>query len=68
MGQSLKPIPIFSDQIELDVHTASYRSHLGHTAICHFADGQPVNVWQIEETGEYYVKRKDGAFMQGQEI
>lgn len=68
MGTTLKPIPFFSDQIELDVHTATFGMHMGHTAICHFCEGQPVSLYQIEETGEYYVKRADGAFMQGPEI
>lgn len=68
MGTSLKAVPFFSDAIELDVHTAKYRHHMGHTSIREFADGQPVSLYEVEETGEYLAKRADGAFMQGQEI
>jgi hypothetical protein len=69
MGYSVKSIPFFSDAIELDVHTATYAQDLGHTALCHFANGSPLRLEQVEETGEYIATRtRDGAFIHGAEI
>lgn len=68
MGTTTVSIPFFSDQIELDVHSATYAEHIGHTALCHFAAGQRLSLEEIQETGEYIARRQDGAFIHGQEI
>lgn len=68
MGISTVSIPFFSDQIELDVHTATHVEHMWHTSLEYFADGQPLRLEQVQETGEFIATRADGAFIHGQEI
>jgi hypothetical protein len=69
MGYSTRSVPIFTDNITLDVHTATYVEHLlSEISLAYFADGQPLALDQVCETGEYIATRKDGAFIQGMEI
>lgn len=71
MSKSYTPIMFFSDEIEVDAHSATYPEHLGHTSIRYFADGQPVSLSQCDETGEYLVEKgkyPNIVFMEGQEI
>ena len=68
MGYSVKAIPFFTDDIELDVHTATYPEHLGHTSIRDFCAGEACSLEQVEETGEYIVRKAGQVFMQGAEI
>ena len=65
MGMSTKQISVFMDLITLDVHTATYAEHLAPVTLAKFAEGQPLSLDQVLETGEYIATRKDGAFIQG---
>jgi len=75
MGYSLKSVPFFSEDITIQPHTISRdafvmaEQYLGReVSIGQFSNGQPCSLEVIEETGEYFVRRQDGAFMQGPEI
>jgi len=73
MGYTTTMIPFFSDEIELDVHSASYPEYLGHTSIRSFAEavGGPVSLERRDDNGEYIVssgKYPDIVFMSGPEI
>lgn len=50
MGTTLKPVPFFSDEIALDVDTASKVEHVGrHVTLREFAQGGPLALYRIEE-------------------
>ena len=71
MSYSTKTIPFFSDQIELDVHTASYGYNIRQISIAEFSNGRPVKLEQRDDNQEYIVscgKYPDIDFIQGQEI
>jgi len=71
MSKSYTPIMFFSDEIEINAHTARFPEHLRHISIREFADGQPVKLSQCNETGDYLVERgryPNIVFIEGQEI
>jgi hypothetical protein len=56
MGYSLRPVSFFSDEIELEPHSASNPDHVGRrVSIREFANGRPCSLSEIEETGELRV-------------
>lgn len=71
MSKSYTSIMFFSDEIEIDAHSASNAWHLGHISIREFADGDPVKLSQCVETNEYLVEKgryPNIEFIEGQEI
>ena len=44
----MTPIPFFSDEITLDVHSATERAHVGqHVSVQEFAAGEPVALYDL---------------------
>ena len=71
MSKSYTPIPFFSDEIEINAHSATYREQLGHISVREFADGSPVSLSQCEETGDFLIKKgkyPNIIFVEGPEI
>lgn len=68
MGYSTTQIPFFDDRIEIDAHTASFVEHLRQISIEDFCEDQRASLEIVEETGEYIVRRADGAFIHGPEV
>ena len=68
MSHSIKSIPFFSDEIELDVHTATYAEDIRHMSIREFCDihGQRVSLEQRNDNQEYRVRTAEGIFIEGQ--
>lgn len=60
MGRSLTAVPFFTDDIIIHPHTSSRADFLRPISIREFANGQPVYLYRVEETGEYNCRR--GAF------
>ena len=68
MGMSTVSISFFDQDIKIDVEECTYRQHWGRTlTIGRFAGKQRCSLEQIQETGEYIVRRADGAFIRGKE-
>ena len=72
MGHNIiKSIPRFSDTLQLRPHTATNAGHVGRTIsirqFCHNGNS-PCSLEQIEETGDYIVRRRGGDFIQGPEV
>lgn len=68
MGYSIKSIPFFTDTITIRPHTATNAGHIGRLiSVRQFSNGCPCSLEQVEETGEYIVRRKGGDFIQGPE-
>lgn len=53
MGKTYTPVKFFSDEIKVNVHSATRQEHLGIISIRDFANGNPVRLDQCEDTGEY---------------
>jgi len=71
VGKSYTVIPFFSDEIEIDAHSATYGHQLGHISIREFADGDPIKLSQCNETDDYLIQKgeyPDITFIEGQEI
>ena len=71
MGYSTKPILFFSDEIVINVHTATKAQHLRPISIAEFANGRPVYLEQRDDNKEYIVscgKYPDIEFIQGPEL
>ena len=76
MAYSTKSIPFFTDEIELDVHSATHAHHLGHTSIKYFAEWvypEPIRLEQRNDNNEFIVSSgapgsATFAFMAGPEI
>ena len=71
MSKSYTPIAFFSDEIEIDAHSATHGYQLGHISVREFADSQPVKLSQCNETGDYLIERgkyPNIEFVEGQEI
>lgn len=64
-----QPVPFFDSRIRIKPHTTTIRHHLGRTvSIEQFAQHGRVSLTEVVETGEYIVRRADGAFIQGPEV
>lgn len=69
MALTVRSISFFDDSITIRPHTASLARHLAKpVSVRGFADGGPVSLSLIEETGDYLVTRPDGTFMEGPEV
>ena len=74
MGYSVKSIPFFTDEITIWPHTVRStevpaKYYLSREVyIREFCDGLPCSLEQIEETGEYIVRLKNGDFIHGPEV
>lgn len=56
MSRTLIPIKFFTDDITIEPHTATAREHIGRpVTLREFAEGTPLSLYKIEETGEYHV-------------
>jgi hypothetical protein len=81
MGYSIKSIPFFTDEITIIPHTVRYTGSITpgasrlmesqflgrEVSIREFCAGEPCALEQVEETGEYIVRLKNGDFIQGPE-
>lgn len=66
----MKAIPFFTDDITLNVHSATNKSHLGLSTIKDFIDefGPMIRVFELEN-GELHVEEvSSNAFMTGVEV
>lgn len=64
----MTPIPFFTGDITLNVHSATSPAHVGkRVAIETFAGGEPVSLYQDEQNKEYYCRKQDGRFIKGAE-
>jgi hypothetical protein len=53
MSTTLKPIAFFSDEIEIEPHSATHADHVGRrVSIREFAKGRPCSLSEVVETGE----------------
>ena len=69
MSMSTQPIPFFSDDIVIAVHSATDAKHVAHdVSLKAFAEGSPLRLESVVENGELIAYRQDGAFMQGPEV
>ena len=74
MGMTTKSISFFSDEITIIPHSFSkYMNKIDgqfigrEVSIREFSQGQPCSLEQVQETGEYIVRLRDGSFMHGPE-
>ena len=65
MGTSTKPVTFIDVNVKLDVHSATNPEHLGEITVEQFANGSPISVETILETGELLITKKGGDFIQG---
>lgn len=68
MGNTLRAVPFFVDEIAIVPHSASNPKYLGcKVSIREFSRGKPVSLYDIEGTNEYLIKLSDGTFIEGPE-
>lgn len=71
MSTTLIPIRFADGNITIVPHTATYSRWLDTPIkIQEFLPNQPIKVFQVEETGEYFVRahRDPGLFIEGPEV
>ena len=63
----MKPVAFFTDEIAIEVHSATSADHVNHkVTVGEFADGSPVSLYELEN-GELYASKRDGSFIEGPE-
>lgn len=69
MGMSTQPVPFFTTDIVIAVHSATDSKHVvRNVSLEAFAEGSPLRLESVAETGELIAHRQDGAFIQGAEV
>lgn len=69
MSTSTKAVPFFTNDISIAVHSATHEEHTNkNVTLEDFADGEPLRLETVIETGELIAYRSDGAFIQGPEV
>ena len=69
MGYSTVSIPFFNQDIAIKPHTATSGKYIGcKITIGQFCGKQRGSLEQIQETGEYIVRRQDGEVIEGPEV
>lgn len=69
MGLTLTPVPFYTTDIVLDVHTSSRAQDCGRRVrLARFIGTHRARLDRVEERNEYFCRRDDGEFIQGKEV